>query len=158
MVHPLEQLLAFNWWANRAVVEHCRAVGPALLDAPPPPGVYGTVRATLAHLASVEAAYVARLRGEEPERLPPDADLDRIAAALDRTGPALIELAQQVPSDRVLAFRSPTLGDVSVPAWVVFCQLVVHGCDHRSQLATLFTQLGTPLPPLDVWQFAGVRR
>ncbi|MCX7624281.1 MAG: DinB family protein [Thermomicrobium sp.] len=158
MAPSLEPLLRFNLWANRLVVQHCRAIDPALLDAAPLPGVYGTVRATLAHIASAEAAYAARLRGKEPVRLPPDADLDRIAESLERTGLDLLELARTVPADRVVSYTSPTLGDVSVPAWVIFAQLVVHGCDHRSQLATLFTHLGAPLPPLDVWQFAGVRR
>ncbi len=158
MPSALEHLLAFNRWANRAVIAHCRAFDPELLDAPPPPGVYGTIRATLAHLASAEAAYTARLRGEEPERVPADADLDRIAAVLERTGEALVELARTLPAENVVSFHSPTLGAVSAPVWVVLAQAVVHGCDHRSQLATLFTQLGAPLPPLDIWQFAGIRR
>ncbi|MCX2726959.1 DinB family protein [Thermomicrobium sp. 4228-Ro] len=158
MLQSLEPLLAYNRWANQTLVRHCRSVDPALLDAAPPAGVYGSIRATLAHIASAEAAYTARLRGEEPQRLPPDADLDQIAASLERTGQALIELAKSIPADRVISYRSPTFGDVSAPAWVIFSQLVVHGCDHRSQLATLFTQFGAPLPPLDVWQFVGIRR
>jgi uncharacterized damage-inducible protein DinB len=79
-METLTQLLRFNHWANRLIVEHCRSVDPALLDAPPPPGVYGSVRATLAHLAWAEALYVARLRGEEPVDLPADASLDEIVA------------------------------------------------------------------------------
>jgi len=158
MAGTLDRLLEYNLWANRALLQHCRSVDPTLLDASPPPGVYGSVRATLAHLASAEAAYTARLRGEEPQRLPADADLERIAASLERSGQDAIDLAQRVPSERIVTFHSPTLGEVSAPAWVIFAQLVVHGCDHRSQLATLFTQLGAPLPPLDIWQFAGIRR
>lgn len=50
------------------------------------------------------------------------------------------------------------LGQVTTPAWVILAQALVHGCDHRSQLAAIFTQLGAPLPELDVWHFAGVIR
>ncbi|MCS7050019.1 MAG: DinB family protein [Thermomicrobium sp.] len=151
-------LLRFNRWANQAIVAHCRTVDPAVLDAPPPLGVYGTIRETLAHLATAEAVYVARLRGEEPQRLAADADLDTIASWLERSGAALEELAETTPPDRVLSFVSPTFGELSVPAWVLLGQAIVHGCAHRAQLATLFTQLGTPLPELDMWRFAGVTR
>ncbi len=157
-MEALTQLLRFNHWANRRIVEHCRSVDPALLDAPPPPGVYGSVRATLAHLAWAEALYVSRLRGEEPVELPADASLDEIATSLERTGRELLELATSVPGDRVISYTSAVFGPVSVPAAAIVAQAIVHGCDHRSQLAVLFTQLGAPLPELDVWRFVGIRR
>jgi len=154
----LQELLRFHQWANQAVLAHCRTVDPLLLDAPPPPGVYGSIRATLAHLATAEAVYVARLCDEEPQRLPSDVDLEVIRASLERTSAALIELAQAIPPDQIISFNSPTFGAVSTPAWVIFAQAIAHGCAHRAQLATLFTQLGAPLPELDLWHFAGIAR
>ncbi len=153
-----EALLQFNRWANRAVLEHCRRIEPALLDAPPPPGVYGTIRATLAHLASAEAVYVARLRGEEPRRLPADADLEAIAQSLERSGTALCELVRDSQLDREIAFTSPTFGAVTCPVWVIFAQAIVHAGDHRSQLATILSTFGAPLPELDLWRYAGLVR
>jgi uncharacterized damage-inducible protein DinB len=58
----------------------------------------------------------------------------------------------------VISYTSAVFGPVSVPAAAIVAQAIVHGCDHRSQLAVLFTQLGAPLPELDIWRFVGIRR
>lgn len=78
-----EELFQFNRWANLAVVDHCAQVPTDLLDAPPPPRMYGTIRATLIHPANAEIVYVSRLRGEEPQRLPSDVNLEVLRASLE---------------------------------------------------------------------------
>jgi len=40
-----------------------------------------------------------------------------------------------------------------VPTSVVLLQAINHGTEHRSQAATILTQLGIEPPPMDGWNF-----
>ena len=158
-METLARLFAFNRWANLAMAEACRQLTREQLEEPVP-GIYGSVRATLVHLAQAEGRYVSLLASAAPQipqvvELPDEATLDETIAALAVSGAALLELAQAVDSEQVIVRRSRRLPHPQqMPAWVVLGQAIAHGCDHRSQLATALTYFGVTPPELDVWAYA----
>lgn len=155
----LERLFEFNRWANLEMVKACRQLSPEQLDQAVP-GLYGSVRATLVHIAAAESRYVSVLASADPTVKPvatvaEDATLDEISAALAASGSALLELARTLDGEQRVLRRSARLPQPqSLPAWVILGQAIAHGCDHRSQLATALTLFGFTPPELDLWAYA----
>ena len=63
MQDDLKSLFAYNRWANRRVLESCRALGPGQYEREPVPG-WSSVRATLVHLADSSSIWARRIDGE----------------------------------------------------------------------------------------------
>jgi uncharacterized damage-inducible protein DinB len=71
---------------------------------------------------------------------------------LERTGARSIELASTTPDERILTYVIE--GEERVwPAWVVLGQVIDHGREHRSHVATILTQLGIEPPEMDMWAY-----
>jgi uncharacterized damage-inducible protein DinB len=152
-----QQLYRHNRWANRLVLEACRALTPEQLAATCE-GTYGALGPTLAHLAAAESGYVHRLSGEprvlawrEPEDVPA---IDVLIDALDRTGARLVQLAATTADDHIAAFTTLDGEEVRLPGWLLLAQAIDHAREHRSHAATILTQLGITPPDIDVWAFA----
>jgi uncharacterized damage-inducible protein DinB len=152
----LLRLFHLDRWANRRILDACRGLTPDQLQASVP-GTYGELGRTLAHLASAEAGYVwrfdqqpDRFRWDEEDPAPPVATL---ADVLEASGARCIELAASMPQDRVLSYTVE--GELRTwPAWVVLGQIIDHGREHRSHVATVLTQLGIEPPEVDMWAYA----
>lgn len=67
---PLTTFFTHNLWANSVLFDLCAGLSDDQLDSDIA-GTYGTIRATLAHIASAERSYVHRIL--TGERLPPSA-------------------------------------------------------------------------------------
>ena|GEM_PF-5457155 len=66
----LVEFFRHNAMMNQRLVEACRRLSPEQLDATAT-GTYGSVGATLVHIANAQEGYAARFLGtERPERLP----------------------------------------------------------------------------------------
>src|SRR5438045_7140551 len=71
-VDVLVEFFRHNAMMNRQLMEACRALSPEQLAATAV-GTYGTVGATLVHIANAQEGYAARLLDvPRPERLPED--------------------------------------------------------------------------------------
>src|SRR5919108_2752840 len=87
MTSVLHELFRHKTWATLKLIEFCQSLPAEHLDATMP-GVYGTVRATLAHLANAESNYYARLTQQpRPESFNASTDLDVIAERIRSLAP-----------------------------------------------------------------------
>jgi uncharacterized damage-inducible protein DinB len=145
-----------NTMMNRRLVEACQPIPPEQLGATAT-GTYGSIGATLVHIANSQVGYAARLlETERPERLPED-PFPGFQALTERftLGDAQLEQAATLAGqDR----KVQVTGDDPPGAWwmpvsLFLLQAVNHGTEHRSQVATILTQLGVEPPEMDGWAY-----
>jgi uncharacterized damage-inducible protein DinB len=157
MTSVLLELFRHKTWATLQLIEFCQTLSPDHLEASAP-GTYGSVRATLIHLANGESNYYNGLL-DKPFGPPlgSDASLDMVAERIQALGPDWETICQD-PSqpDREIHNRyGVTLGVA------VIAQAIHHADDHRSQVLSILGGRGLEVPELDVWgysRFAGLSR
>ena len=103
----LEHVLRHNAWANRALLDHCAALGPAALELESA-GTYGTLYGALQHVVGAEQFYIgcspARCsvrRSARPQRR----TLEDLIAIAAMTGARAIDIAAKDDPDRVIGER-----------------------------------------------------
>jgi uncharacterized damage-inducible protein DinB len=152
MTSVLLELFRHKTWATLKLLEFCQTLNPEHLEASGP-GAYGSVRATLAHLANAETNYYFALTNEQiGPLLGANASLDTLAERIQALGP-LWETISQDPSqpDREIHNRyGVTLGVA------VIAQAIHHADDHRSQVLSILGGRGLEVPELDIWGYSRV--
>lgn len=146
----LQTLIAYNNWANQSLIEYLATLPLATLDLATP-GVYGTVRETLAHMLTSELNYqrnlgLAPLR--ERVKQPEHADLDLLQAMAKDSATVAESLASISEPQRMIA-----LSDGERAAGTIVAQLVTHAAEHRAHIGTILGAHGIQLPELDAWGF-----
>ena len=152
----LVEFFRHNAMMNRRLMEACRPLSPDQLGATAT-GTYGSIGATLVHIANAQEGYAARLLDtERPERLPED-PFPGFEALAERfaNGDAQLEgAATQAAQDReVQVIGDDPPGTWLMPVSLFLLQAVNHGTEHRSQVATILTQLGIEPPEMDGWTY-----
>src|SRR2546426_6231860 len=150
MKTALDHVLRHNTWANRALLDFCRALDPARLD-DQAPGTYGTLYGTLQHLVGGEQWYVWLITGElQGVRIRRDErhKLDELAAIAAATGARTLVIAASDDPDREI----PVDADRSTVG-TVLAQLVHHGNEHRTQATTILGANGIEPPPVSAWGY-----
>jgi uncharacterized damage-inducible protein DinB len=145
-------VLRHNAWANRALLEHCAALGPSALDLEAA-GTYGTLYGTLQHLVSGEQFYVELLTDEvigAPIRKTERRTLDDLIAISAKTGSRAIEIAASEDPERVIGDRG---SDDWTTAGIVLAQLVNHGNEHRAHGTTILGANGRTPPKIGAWSY-----
>ena len=144
-------------WSTRELVAVCRRMTPAHLDATAA-GTYGSVIATLRHIASSEAGYCARLTGDDLRRDRQAEDsrtLDELSAVFDDLATRWARfLADPFDAERTFVVKWPDETDYDVPAGVYVAQALHHGNEHRAQICTILSSIGLTAPGLGVWEYA----
>jgi len=153
MATSLTDLFRHNRWANERILEACRDLTDAQ-RATAVQGTYGELGYTLIHIVRAESWYLKLLTGWEPPvrwEIPgPWPGIDVLIERSRFTGYRLSELADQLDPTAVL-----DVNEDKVPTSVVLVQIINHATEHRSQAATILTQLGIEPPALDGWNFGG---
>jgi uncharacterized damage-inducible protein DinB len=143
-----------NLWANLGLLDTCAQLTDEQLQTSAP-GTYGSIGNTLVHLFRAEDSYLARLTGRQPEDLLKVGDfpgIDSLREHAHRSGEGLIAVAGTVDSAQVL--RGTYRGEpYELPVMVPLMQAIHHATDHRSQIATILSQLGVKAPDLSVWAY-----
>lgn len=152
----LVEIFRHNAMMNRRILDACRTLAPEQLAATAV-GTYGTIGATLVHLANSQEGYAARLLDvPRPERLAEDPfpGFDAVAERLAH-GDAQLEqaAAKPDPARKVKVTGDDPPGTWWMPVPLFLLQAVNHGTEHRSQLATILTQLGIEPPNMDGWTY-----
>lgn len=152
---PLAHLFRHNHWANLRLLDACAALPLEQLDASTPGG-YGSLLATLAHLAGAEERYVRAFTGEDShatvlEHTGPD--LATLRTHLDASGRVFVEIAEGMDEDRTLIVRHRG-EEQRMPATLFLTQAINHATEHRTQVASILTTLGIAPPAMDGWTFA----
>ncbi|MDP9319828.1 MAG: hypothetical protein M3P16_01880 [Chloroflexota bacterium] len=150
--HPLDHVLRHNTWANVTLLEFCRRLDPALLEANAN-GTYGTLYGTLQHVVGAEQWYVQLLTGEllgrARIRRNERHSLDELLATATAIGARELEV---VASDDVTRRIEMNEGRRSTVG-VILAQLVHHGNEHRTQVTTILGANGIEPPPVSAWGY-----
>jgi uncharacterized damage-inducible protein DinB len=149
----LRALFEHKTWATLKLIEFCRSLPAADLDASAP-GTYGSVRETLVHLANAETGYQAAF--SDTPIWPPlaaSSELDAIAERIRALAPGWDRLLQDPEAaDRELTRRQGIALGVAPLA-----QAVHHADDHRTQVLTMLGARGYAVPEPDIWAFGSER-
>jgi uncharacterized damage-inducible protein DinB len=149
---PLDHILRHNTWATGALIDFCRTLDPAKLDANAR-GTYGTLYGTLQHLVGAEQWYGQLLTGEilgrRIRRTDAPHSLDELATIATATGARLLEVAASDDPTRVIVTNEPRRSTVGV----VLAQVVHHGNEHRTQVTTILGANGIEPPALSAWAY-----
>jgi uncharacterized damage-inducible protein DinB len=155
-VDVVVELFRHNAMMNQRLLEACRKLSPEQLDATAP-GTYGTIGATLVHIANAQAGYAARLLDvERPERLPEDPfpGFDAVSARLANSDAQLEQAATKAGQERkVQVTGDDPPGTWWMPVSLFLVQAINHATEHRSQVATILTQIGVEPPDLAGWAY-----
>ena len=147
----LDHVLRHNTWATRSLIDFCKTLDAARLDANAG-GTYGSLYGTLQHLVGAEQWYTQLLTGEvlgQPiRRTDAPHSLDELATIAAATGARLLAAAGSDDAGRVVVTneRRSTVG-------VVLTQVVHHANEHRTQATTILGANGIEPPPLSAWAY-----
>lgn len=150
----LTTLFQHNRWANLRLLEQCAALSGDQLSATLT-GTYGSIHATLQHIATAERSYLSRISTGQPYRRSKDAPpmtMDEMKESLSDSGSGLIEWAVKVKADDTV----PVDWDGTpreVPKTILLTQAINHATEHRAQVMAILTQLGIEPPVLDGWTY-----
>jgi uncharacterized damage-inducible protein DinB len=149
---PLDHVLRHNTWANLTLLEFCRGLDPATLEATAT-GTYGTLAGTLQHVIGAEQWYLQLLTGEVlggPRiRRTAQHSLDDLIVTAKATGARVLSVASTDDATRRVEMnegRGSTVG-------VILAQLVHHGNEHRTQATTILGANGIEPPPVSAWGY-----
>jgi uncharacterized damage-inducible protein DinB len=155
MPHEIQQLYAYNRWANRRVLAPAAALsaeerGRDLGSSFP------SLQATLAHVLGAEWIWLERWNGRSPSGLPGDWDLsewpalerrwNEVEAAQARFVAALAEPDLQ----RAVDYRTTDGTPYVAPLGQLLRHVVNHSTYHRGQVVTMLRQLGAAAPSTDL--------
>ena len=149
----VNELIRHNSWATSRLVEHLRSLPPASLELEAP-GTYGQIGATLAHILMAERAYLARLKGETPERGQRTLDLAQLADQARSLGEEWEHLLQAGIDPNV---EVQTMHGVQ-RAGTLLAQVVSHAAEHRAHVCTVLGASGLEPPALDAFAYRAAVR
>jgi uncharacterized damage-inducible protein DinB len=142
-------------WATLELLDACAPLTDDQLKTNMP-GTYGSILDTMRHLVGADRSYLFVCSGGAlPETAEEGMDIAQLRAAMKPVGDAWAELLASDPDPEVTVTRYRDDGTRShAPLGVRLAQVVHHGTDHRSQVATALTSLGITPPEIDVWDYA----
>ncbi len=147
-------LLHHNTWANLKLLEFCEGLTDEQLDTTAIGG-YGSIRDTLIHTIRAEVGYVRRVNGRLQAEPPPRDQFPGFAVLKDAVrwaGDELLQLALATRADTLVREQEGRqvaqyrLADLII-------QAITHSCEHRTQIATILTQLGLEPPDMSTWHY-----
>lgn len=147
-------LFKHNAWANLTLLDFCESLSDQQLDTTAVGG-FGSIRDTLQHIVDAEVSYVERVNGKLPaqplsrDQFPEFAQLkDAVRWASDE----LLQLALSARENTSVRQRPPRmLIEYKLASLIV--QAISHSTEHRTQIATIITQMGMEPPDMSGWNY-----
>jgi uncharacterized damage-inducible protein DinB len=153
MTTGLSDFYKYNLWANLRLLDACARLTNEQLDATMV-GTFGSIRETLMHMLSSEEGYAGHFTGTYPQprlhELPAFPGFDELRRRAEQSGKSLITISEQHDLSEVRHLDNGTYDALGIN---VMIQVINHGIDHRSQIATLLAQQGIEAPGLDGWDY-----
>jgi uncharacterized damage-inducible protein DinB len=150
----LTTLFRHNAWANLKLLDFCEQLSDEQLNAQAVGG-FGSIRDTLQHIVAAEVSYVDRVNGKRPVAAISFDAFAGFAVLRDTvrwTSEELLALALTTRHDTLVQQRPPrSLFEYRLASLIV--QVINHSTEHRTQIATIVTQLGMEPPDLSGWCF-----
>jgi uncharacterized damage-inducible protein DinB len=151
----LSDAFAHHVWATLRVIDACLVLTPKQLETTVP-GTYGSIIETLRHTVGADVGYLELLSdGGVAEIDDSTMDLAGLRAAMAADGLVWAALlARDLDADAMVTRHREDGSESSAPLGIRLAQVIHHGTDHRSQICTALTALGSEPPAIDVWDFA----
>jgi uncharacterized damage-inducible protein DinB len=142
-------------WATLRLFDACEPLTGEQL-ASTVPGTYGSILDTLRHLVGADCSYLELLSGGGVEPIDEEGmDLAELRRAFEANGPVWREvLAVATDPDQPITRHRDDGSTATAPMGIRLAQVIHHGTDHRSQVATALTNLGITPPDMDCWDMA----
>jgi uncharacterized damage-inducible protein DinB len=141
-------------WANERILDACAALSEEQLTTPVA-GTYGPIIETLRHLVQADSFYLWVASGQARALIPAQNTLsvgELRTANVDHAAAYRDLLAGDLDPDEDVVERGDGW-DFSAKQGIRLAQIVHHGSDHRSQVATGLTALGIQPPDIDLWAY-----
>lgn len=156
---PLAEMLRYNGWATLTLLEACRSLTGAQLDAHEP-GTSGPVRELLVHIVGAQQTFALRTRGRQHEgelnRKSAWPGFDALMAAATTSADELVAIAESLETDTDVDV--PYMGKTyRFPKSFFLVHAVEHGVEHRTEVKVALARLGVETPDLDGWPYAAFR-
>jgi uncharacterized damage-inducible protein DinB len=143
-------------WATLRLLDACAELTPEQLAATAT-GTMGSIIDTLRHLVGADTSYLWVLAGG-PEPVDPDEqrlDVAALRAEMERAGAGWSAyLAADLDPEQIIVRHREDGSETRTPLGLRLAQVIHHGTDHRSHVATILTTLGIEPPAMDVWDYA----
>lgn len=152
----LAEMFRYNAWANQQLFQACRALSDEQLDARPP-GISGTVRELLVHIAGGQQTFTLRVQGRQHEyeltRQSAWPGWEALLQIVESTNQELIAIAEALePGAAIdLGFQGKTY---RFPQRFFLVHAMEHSCEHRAEVKIALGQAGIATPDLDCWFYA----
>lgn len=159
MNRALAEMFEYNEWANRELFEACRPLTDEQLDAHVP-GVSGSVRELLMHIAGAQQTFVLRTKGRQHEgELSRSSEWPGIDAVIDivsRTSAELVAIARGLDEneDVDLPYEGETY---RFPKRFFLVHAMEHSAEHRTEVKVALGHIGVSTPDLDGWLYAAAK-
>ena len=150
----LADAFGHHHWATLQLLDVCGSLTDDQL-ATAVPGTFGSILDTSRHLVGAERSYLFVCTGAAlPEVEEVGMTMADLRAAMEPTGDAWAAFLATDPDPELTVTRQRDDGTRShAPLGIRLAQVVHHGTDHRSQIATALTSIGITPPEMDVWDF-----
>jgi len=143
-----------NSWARQRLLDFCRDLDPAVLDAAVP-GTYGSIKETLAHLIASEESLAAMVEGSPVDQPQPRfTSLDDLQERARRLSDRWERMLGLPLHPERLVERDRRGGERRlVRLGSVLAQVVHHGNHHRAEICVALSSVGVVPPTLDGWAY-----
>jgi uncharacterized damage-inducible protein DinB len=156
MNKSLAEMFRYNAWANRTLFGACRSLTEEQLDTRVP-GISGSVRELLMHIAGGQQTFVLRTKGRQHEgELGRGSDwpgTETVISIAANTSEELISIAEQLEDDEEvgLSYQGKTY---RYPKRFFLVHAMEHSTEHRTEVKVALAYIGVATPDLDGWVYS----
>lgn len=143
-------LYEYNRYANHTVLETAGKLRLTDLYRESSPS-HGSVFGLLAHMLAVETGYLANCQGEQFKFERPTT-LEDLSQRWDALAEGQLAFLAGLNESQLAEVVPARIGsqDFQFPRWQLLAQALIHSTHHRGELSIILTEIGQPLPVLDI--------
>jgi len=147
----IRELYDYHRWANHRLFDVAVGLGDAVSRDMGQHWSVPTVKGMFAHLYSADAVWLSRWKGVPPTRMPNDDDFTSMSDLrarwdqLEAEQRAFVEALDEAALAAPVTYKNTSGQQFDVPLGPLLQHVVNHATHHRSELATMITQIsGSP--------------
>lgn len=155
-------LYDYNYWANERILQMASQLSEAQLDAPTHFSA-GSLRATMVHTLSAEWIWRSRWQGVSPtamlrvENFPTLEDLRLRWQHEEQQMRTFLSFLHHEGIMQEITYQTTSGKALTQPLWQMLVHVVLHGMQHRSEMAAMLTMAGYSPGDIDFIVFLRLR-